>query len=239
MVSVFSMLREFNLSSSVRSKKRCGSPFAFLVLVALFAAPNAIAQPAQATEPAASAAAKTQSDIQTIPILLVRQKRDRLPPLSLLQQRPDDEGLGGAKLAISDNNTTGRFLKQAFVLDIIESADINALISETSKRVETGTGMIVADVDADVLTKLADALKDKTVAIFNAGAPDDRLRSADCRQNVFHTAPSRAMLADALGQYIAWKRWRKWFLVSGTTKRDVLWAEALKRTAKRFGQKIV
>ena len=30
--------------------------------------------------------------------------------------------------------------------------------------------------------------------IFNAGSSDDRLRAGDCRPNVVHTTPSRAML---------------------------------------------
>ena len=48
---------------------------------------------------------------------------------------------------------------------------------------------------------------------------DDRLREEDCRPNVVHTAPSRAMLADALAQYLVWKQWRRWFLVRGTGAR--------------------
>ena len=45
-----------------------------------------------------------------------------------------------------------------------------------------------------------------------AGAPDDRLRNQDCRDNVIHILPSRSMKADALAQYLIWKRWRKWLL---------------------------
>ena len=204
------------------------------------AGPDQQTAPAATAKPAASTSkSKKKQDIQSIPILLVRQKRDLLPPLSLLMQRPKDDGLGGAKLAIADNNTTGRFLNQEFTLDVIESDKPDTLISEVSKWVTAGTGMIVADVDASILLKIADALKGKSALIFNAGAPDDRLRKSDCRANVFHTAPSRAMLADALGQYLTWKRWRRWFLVKGTTERDDLWAAAIKRTANRFGQKIV
>jgi len=182
---------------------------------------------------------KSADNIQQIAILLVRQKRDLLPPLSLLSQRPDDDGLGGAKLAISDNNTTGRFLKQKFTLDVLENDKPDALIAETIARVDAGVGMVVADLNADALIKLADALKGKKAIILNAGSHNDDLRNGNCRVNILHTAPSRAMLADALGQYLTWKRWDKWFLVSGTTRRDKLWATALKRTAKRFRQKIV
>jgi ABC transporter substrate binding protein (PQQ-dependent alcohol dehydrogenase system) len=47
------------------------------------------------------------------------------------------------------------------------------------------------------------------------------------------------MRADALAQYMMKKRWTKWFLVIGTTEEDKLYAEAIKRAAKRFGVDIV
>ena len=37
--------------------------------------------------------------------------------LSLIEIPPDDNGLAGARLAINDNNTTGRFLNQQFSLE--------------------------------------------------------------------------------------------------------------------------
>ena len=47
------------------------------------------------------------------------------------------------------------------------------------------------------------------------------------------------MLADGLAQYLVWKQWRRWFLVRGTRRDDEAFAEALRRSAKRFGGKIV
>jgi ABC transporter substrate binding protein (PQQ-dependent alcohol dehydrogenase system) len=47
------------------------------------------------------------------------------------------------------------------------------------------------------------------------------------------------MLTDALAQYLAWKRWTKWFLVSGSLPADKAYADALRRSAKRFGATIV
>ena len=71
------------------------------------------------------------------------------------------------------------------------------------------------------------------------GAIDDRLREEDCRANVIHTAPTRSMLADGLAQYLVWKKWRRWLLVVGSHPKDKLYADALRRAAKRFGAKIV
>jgi len=47
------------------------------------------------------------------------------------------------------------------------------------------------------------------------------------------------MRADALAQYLMKKRWTKWFLVVGTKPEDRLFADALKRAAKRFNMDIV
>lgn len=202
------------------------------------AGPGAALAQAQSPPPAPAAAAPA-AQVQTLPILLVREVRERLPPLSLLDLPPKDDGLAGARLAIDDNNTTGRFLGQSFTLTTLEEADAAALIAATVEAVDRGTGFVVADVAPATLLALADALAGKAAVIFNAGAADERLREEDCRANVKHTAPSYAMLADALAQYLAVKRWRRWLLVVGTQPEDALYAEALRRAAKRFGHKIV
>lgn len=193
-----------------------------------------------ATAPAADAAATPEAGVANLNILMVRQLRpDRLPPLSLLDLPPKDDGVAGAKLAIDDNNTTGRFMKQNFSLESLENADTAALVAETVKKVDAGSAFVVVDVDAPVLLQLSDALKGKDAVIFNAAAPDENLREEDCRANVKHTAPSRTMLSDALAQYLAWKRWGNWVLVVGPTPEDKAIADAFRRSAQRFGMKIV
>jgi ABC transporter substrate binding protein (PQQ-dependent alcohol dehydrogenase system) len=47
------------------------------------------------------------------------------------------------------------------------------------------------------------------------------------------------MVADALIQYLAWKRWNRAVLVIGRHANDRAYAESLKRAAKRFGVKII
>jgi ABC transporter substrate binding protein (PQQ-dependent alcohol dehydrogenase system) len=204
----------------------------------LVAGGAALAQAPPPSEAAAPAAPGAEATAQKAHILLVRELRDVDPPLSLLDLPPADDGVGGAKLAISDNNTTGRFLKQEFVLDVVQSAKAEELVAEAVKRAETAP-FIVADLEPKTLLMLADALKDKPAIIFNAGSPDDILREEECRPNVLHTAPTRTMLADALGQYLNWKQWRNWFLISGPRPEDKAMAASYKRTAQRFGAKIV
>jgi ABC transporter substrate binding protein (PQQ-dependent alcohol dehydrogenase system) len=47
------------------------------------------------------------------------------------------------------------------------------------------------------------------------------------------------MLADGLAQYLVWKQWRRWLLIVGSHDRDKLYADALRRAARRFGGRIV
>jgi ABC transporter substrate binding protein (PQQ-dependent alcohol dehydrogenase system) len=159
--------------------------------------------------------------------------------ISLIDMPAPNDGLAGAELAIDDNNTTGRFLKQSFSLDDVKlkpqddpAAAVNALAGR-------GVSMVIADLPPDQLLKAADAGRAQGMLFFNAGATDDRLREEDCRANVIHVAPTRSMLADGLAQYLVWKSWRKWFFVIGSHAKDELWGDALKRSAKRFGAKVV
>lgn len=159
--------------------------------------------------------------------------------ISLLEVPAANDGVAGAQLAIDDNNTTGKFLNQHFALDettLKEADDPAAAVKTIADR---GMALILADLPADALLKVADAGRARGVLLFNVGAIDDRLREQDCRANVIHTAPTRTMLADGLAQYLVWKQWRKWFLVVGSHEPDKLYAEALRRAAKRFGATIV
>ena len=212
----------------------------FLVL-AMIAAQLALATIAAAQQPATREGAQVPAPnkMHRIAIVLARERRDVPPPLSLLDMPPPDDGVAGARLAINDNNTTGRFLKQEFTLEVVQNGDIRELVAQVKRHVEGGVSFIVADLRPQTMVALADALKGQRALILNAGSSDDRLREQDCRPNVVHTAPSRAMLADALAQYLVWKHWRRWFLVHGTEPDDEAFAEALRRAAKRFGAKIV
>src|SRR3989454_7058746 len=89
-----------------------------LVVVAAAAqlclAPNVAGQ-----QPATREGSPAASQIQRIAIVLARETRYVPPPLSLLDMPPPDDGVAGARLAIDDDNTTGRFLEQEFTLDVV------------------------------------------------------------------------------------------------------------------------
>ncbi len=180
------------------------------------------------------------ADKLTIEMTYLAQEVERLAPLSLLDPvEIQDEGLAGARLGQEDNQTTGGFLGQEYVLsDQLVPVD-GDLIEVAKETLGQGQKLLVVDAPAEQLLAIADLPEADDALIFNVGAQDDRLRTDDCRANLFHIIPSRTMKADALAQYLAWKRWRNWFLIHGTADADLLMKNALERAAIKFGLEIV
>jgi len=164
---------------------------------------------------------------------------ERVETLSLLSLPADNDGLAGAQLGIDDNNTTGKFLGQRFSLHERALKEADDAAAAASDLLGHGVGLLIADLPAADLLKVADAGRGHGLVVFNAGATDDALREQDCRADVVHTAPTRSMLADALAQYLVWKQWRRWLMVVGSHPKDQLFADAVRRAATRFGAKIV
>jgi ABC transporter substrate binding protein (PQQ-dependent alcohol dehydrogenase system) len=183
-------------------------------------------------------AAAYAAETTDIRIAYLRSSETKLA-ISVLDAPPKDDGIAGAQVAINDNNTTGQFINQKYFLEVVNLSPDEDPAVAVGQLITKGTSYIISDLPAPMLLKTADAAKASGVLVFNAGAMDDRLREEDCRANVLHTAPARTMLADGLAQYLVWKQWRNWFLISGSHENDKLWAEALRRAALRFGATIV
>ena len=162
-----------------------------------------------------------------------------LEPLSLVEPILTDEGLMGARQALGDNQTTGRFLGHNYQLVeriVPQDADLGAVFDEA---LAAGERLFVSDLKKDDLLALAEQADAAGALVFNSRAEDDELRTSACFFSILHTAPSRAMMADALAQYLAWKQWTRWFLVHGSHPEDKALAAAYQRAATRFGAEIV
>ena len=160
-----------------------------------------------------------------------------LRPLSLLDKPITDNGIPGSVLGLKDTQTTGSFLNQFYNMNHVMVDGTADLIATYRDLISKGNKLFIADLNAQDIQSIADIEKD--VLIFSIRARDNILRNEACRSNVLHIPPSRAMLADALAQYLAWKRWTRLTLVIGRHAGDMAYAAALKRAAKRFGLKIV
>ncbi len=206
---------------------------ALLVLLAPCPGFAQTAGQSEAAPPPASGA------LATVPIGYLKQEVKQLIPLSRLNVEPEDLGIAGAEIALKDNNTTGKFTKQQFTLEVERVPIGGDAVPALEKLIDSGHHFILVDAPAETLLQLSDAAKGKDVLLFNVSAPDENLRQEDCRANVLHTAPDRAMLADALAQYLVWKRWPRWLVAKGVFPEDLDYLEALRRAAKRFGGTIV
>jgi ABC transporter substrate binding protein (PQQ-dependent alcohol dehydrogenase system) len=211
-----------------------------LMLLQGFSVAEAKAKPKAAVQTKQPDVVKAETPAkQIINIAYLTQEQVAPPALSNLDPFIPNKGLLGSELAISDNNTTGQFTGQQFVLSkFIVPVDGNVM-DVVNKDLVGKFQLVVSLLPAEKLNQLADSAADKSMLLLDAATSDDSLRAEQCRANVLHLLPSRAMRADALAQYMMKKRWTKWFLVVGTTPEDKLFADALKRAAKRFGSEIV
>ena len=171
-------------------------------------------------------------------ISYLKQEIDKGPVLSNILPEPDNAGIQGAKLAIQDSNTTGRFLKHKYDLQDYTHSDAAQLLMQAQQQYSEGTRFFVLNTDAKTLKEITKALPADAL-IFNAGTQDDELRQSFCSPNLLHTSPSRAMLNDALAQLLKAKRLQKIFVITGEQPEDVAYSNAFKRSAKRFGLSIV
>ncbi|MGR2739438.1 ABC transporter substrate-binding protein [Billgrantia sp. Q4P2] len=163
---------------------------------------------------------------------------DRGPALAQLTPEPGDAGLQGARLAISDNLSTGRFLGQHHALESVIAESEEALLEALGAMLDDGIELVVLNSPAATLREAAEISGDRAL-LFNAGARDVSLRLDDCSPYLLHTAPSHAMLTDALAQWLNLRRWRSVFLISGQTDDDQAWADAFRRSAGKFGLNVV
>ena len=156
-------------------------------------------------------------------------------PYGALEAPITDQGIAGARVGIADDNQTGELTGQTFVLKHFVVSEQNGIAAVAAAIAADHIRFVVADLDEGALRALATLPGAEKFLILNAGAPDDRLREEACLPGMLHTLPSRAMLTDALAQYLVWKQWRRWFVVAGPTPADKLYAAALRRSAKKFG----
>ena len=160
-------------------------------------------------------------------------------PSAVLAAPTPDDALQGAKLAIADNNTTGTFLNQHFDLAATLNRSGKTLLADFQADLKQGQRLFVVDAPGPLLLRMADSQGAGAALILDATSRDDALRGADCRGNVLHTLPDRAMLADALMQYLVSKNWRRIMLLVGKTPEDALYADAIRHSAAKYEVRVV
>lgn len=198
------------------------------ILVTLAVAPAA----AQTKKPA-------REPLFTARFAYIGKAYDEPPPLSLIEPIIDDEGVVGARLGLLENEATGRLLRHGYAMEEVVVAEDGDVAAAARALLSAGHRFLIADLTGDDLLAVADLPDARDAMILNVRDSDDRLRAEDCRQNVYHVAPSFAQRADGLAQYLVWKRWRRWFLIAGEKPADLAYVTAIRRAAAKFGAELV
>ena len=182
---------------------------------------------------AITAGSKLHANELDINIVYLEQQRERPPVLSNLVVHPEDEGEQGAILGTADNNTTGKFLKHTYTLETIIVPPEEDVVAAAQAALE-GTKLVVLNMPSDKLLQIANLPAAADDLLFNAGSANVSLRSGDCRANVLHTLPSRAMLTDALMQFFKKRKWDSIYLLEGNRDVDKLYAASVRTSANKF-----
>jgi len=196
--------------------------------------------PAPATEaPAKPAAAPKDDATQNMRVVYLGKKYLEPLPLSYAEKEITDKGIQGARLMLKEANQAGNFVGHSFELvEEIEPED-GDIVAKAKAALANGDRFFIADLEPADLLAVADLPEAKDALIMNIRSSATALRQEQCRSNVFHIIPDYAMRADALAQYLIWKKWPRWLVVRRDTPEDQDYLAQVKRSAARFGGKVV
>ena len=159
--------------------------------------------------------------------------------LSVLDVPPVDIGVAGATVAMADNNTTGSFMGQKFTLEVTDvkfDADVAPIFDEMLAK---GEKYVLTDLSEKQLLLIADKARDAGVFCSTSAT-----RTTVCVRKTA-ASTSSTWLPPAPCWPTGWRNiWSgnngaNGSLIIGSHEPDKLFAEALRRAAKRFGGEIV
>jgi len=186
-----------------------------------------------------SFAASDNSEIIDVKISYLKLNVRQVAALSNVIEVAQDSGVQGARLAINDSNTTGKFLKQHFALNYAEFDLATALLAKLASDFKAGQHIFIVDAPMDTLIEINRWADNKQVLIFNINESSDLLRYKQCLSSILHTTPSDAMRSDAIAQWLLTRRFNDVLLISGQRDEDNNLSDSFKRSAKRFGLNIM
>lgn len=193
---------------------------------------------------AAAAAVPAQAQQRRLLLGLLTQADDaRYDPQTLLKGFPDapaGRSAPAAQIALNDSAFRLQFAGWTTTrLLTVEAANAAGLPAALQQLLRQGVQHVVLELPAASVAAVAEAARGKDVILFNAAAPEDVLRAAQCAPYLLHTLPSQAMQMDAIAQLLVARKWSRPLVLYGTTPPDAPLLAAFRRSAKRFGLKPV
>lgn len=149
---------------------------------------------------------------------------------------PSGRSAPAAQIALNDSVITlqmaGWTSTQLVTAEAPAAAGIPAALQQLLQK---GARHVILELPAAGVAAATAAAAGKDVILFNAAAPEDALRAAQCAPHLLHTLPSHAMQMDAIAQLLVARKWSRPLVLSGPTPADRLLVAAWQRSARRFG----
>lgn len=189
---------------------------------------------------AAGAALPVRAQQRSFPLGLLTQADDeRYAPQVLQKGFPDAPGgrsEPAARLALNDSAFDLHLAGWTSAeLVAIEAATAAALPAALEQLLQRGVHHVILELPAEGVAAVAAAAAGRDAILFNAAAPQDSLRGAQCAPHLLHTLPSHAMQADAIAQLLVARQWDRPLVLHGPLPGDALLLAAFRRSARRFG----
>jgi ABC transporter substrate binding protein (PQQ-dependent alcohol dehydrogenase system) len=192
-----------------------------------------------ASPDAAPAVAGDEAPKKNVRVVYLGKEYEEPLPLSYAEKPITDKGVQGARLMLKEANQAGNFVGHSFELVEAIVPEDGDVVAKAKELLAGGERFFIADLEPDDLLAVADLPEAKDALIMNIRSSATKLRQEECRTNVFHVIPDYAMRADALAQYLIWKKWPRWFVIRRDTPQDQDYLAMVKRSAARFGGKVV
>ncbi len=157
-----------------------------------------------------------------------------------LTLREHHRAIDGIEVGLLESRILARGIGITFKLQEVTVAPEQNINDTIRRRLENENGGIfILDLPIEDLRDAAGAFAAEKVLLFNVRHRDDSLRGADCSPVLFHTIASRAMLMDALAQYLFKKNWTEVLVLEGPGDVDAMWRAAFASSADKFRLKMV
>ena len=147
----------------------------------------------------------------------------------------DRRALAGAELGLEELKRLERVAKAQFAMRHERVDGSAAMVDAIEQMLGEGISFFVLDAPGDVVAEVAARTAELHIALFNTSATSDDLRNDLCQSHLFHVAASRAMLADAIAQYLKAQKWDDVLVLRGPLEQDHEMVVAFERAADLFG----
>ena len=157
-----------------------------------------------------------------------------------LTLREHHRAIDGIEVGLRESRILTRGIGIAFALQEVTVAP-EQNVNDAIRRLleDENAGIFILDLPIEDLRAAASSFAAEKVLLFNVRHRDDSLRGADCSPVLFHTIASRAMLMDALAQYLFKKNWTEVLALEGPGDVDAMWSAAFASSVVKFRLKMV